>query len=260
MDGKIAQTGHNGPPADEDILRQSLLETNGDLVSRVDALMDSMTRTPEVVDASNAGAVGDFIKQLTGANKESDSRRKATKEPYLAGGRTVDGFFKSLDSKLLDAKKKMENRLDVHLRAVAEAERKQREEEARLQREEAARLQREADEKAASLATETDLDTAVAAEETATQANADAVQAEKSASANAADMSRTRGDYGSVSSLRTFRTFDEKSVKRESLDLETLRDHLPAAALEQAIRSFIKAGGHTLKGVHIFEDTKTVVR
>tara|TARA_R110000868_G_scaffold350642_4_gene611924 strand:+ start:639 stop:1226 length:588 start_codon:yes stop_codon:yes gene_type:complete len=191
--------GHNNPPTDENILRDTLVENNVDLVDRVEALMDSMTRTPAVVGADNAGAVGDFIKQLSAANKEATARRVATKEPYLAGGRVVDGFFKGLGGKVEDAKKDMEARLNIHLRVVA-----------------------------------------------------------AEATAKAADLSRTRGDHGSVSSLRTFWTFSD--VERATIDLEVLRHHIPEEALEKAVRSFVKAGGRELAGARIFEDTKTVVR
>lgn len=38
------------------------------------------------------------------------------------------------------------------------------------------------------------------------------------------------------------------------------QQHLPHAALHQAVRSYIKAGGRDLRGVRIFEDTTAVVR
>ncbi|WP_340152037.1 hypothetical protein [uncultured Sneathiella sp.] len=250
--------GHNNPPTDEDILRDTLVENNVDLVDRVEALMDSMTRTPAVVGADNAGAVGDFIKQLSAANKEATARRVATKEPYLAGGRVVDGFFKGLGGKVEDAKKDMEARLNIHLRVVAAEERAAREEEASIQREEAERAAKEAADKAAAMVTDADVDAAVEAETNAAQAAADSAKAAAEATAKAADLSRTRGDHGSVSSLRTFWTFSD--VERATIDLEVLRHHIPEEALEKAVRSFVKAGGRELAGARIFEDTKTVVR
>jgi hypothetical protein len=81
---------------------------------------------------------------------------------------------------------------------------------------------------------------------------------DKKADANQAELSRTRGDLGSVSSLRTDWVHD--GFDREKIDLEALRQHLPADAIDQAIRSFIRAGGRTLRGTHIFEQTTAVVR
>ena len=81
---------------------------------------------------------------------------------------------------------------------------------------------------------------------------------DKRADANQAELSRTRGELGSVSSLRTDWVHD--SVDRSALDLEALRQHIPADALDTAIRSFVRAGGRTLRGARIFEQTPTVVR
>ena len=50
------------------------------------------------------------------------------------------------------------------------------------------------------------------------------------------------------------------TLDRETIDLEALRPHLPTQALEQAVRSFIRAGGRKLEGVRIFENTGTTVR
>ncbi len=71
-------------------------------------------------------------------------------------------------------------------------------------------------------------------------------------------MSRTRGEYGSMSSLRTSWVFDE--IDRATLDLEALRPYLPTDGLDKAVRAFIKAGGRELKGTNIFETTAAVVR
>ena len=89
-------------------------------------------------------------------------------------------------------------------------------------------------------------------------ASADLVKAAQAAAVKPAELSRTRGDYGAVSSLRTQWVFDE--IDRASLDLEALRFHIPADGLEKAVRSFIKAGGRELRGTRIFETTVATVR
>ena len=100
----------------------------------------------------------------------------------------------------------------------------------------------------------------IEAESAAAQAKADAVKARKAAEAKPADLSRIRGDHGSVMSLRSNWVHDEGSLDRATLDLEGLREHLPVEALHKAIRSYIKAGGRELDGVRIFEQHKTGVR
>lgn len=102
------------------------------------------------------------------------------------------------------------------------------------------------------------MDEAIAAEERRKKAQADAEKAKKEAEAKAAELSRQRGDMGSVSSLRTF--WDFADLDRNALDLEALRQHLPADALEKALRSFIKAGGRELRGARIFQNTQAAVR
>src|SRR3546814_13786914 len=92
----------------------------------------------------------------------------------------------------------------------------------------------------------------------AKRAAAAAAAAEKAANAPAADQSRTRSAHGSVASLRTVWTF--RDLDRVALDLAALRDHLPDSALEQAGRSFIKAGGRKLDGVVIYEDHRSEER
>lgn len=257
-DAAVADLGHNKPPADADPLRERLREDHSALCSRTDELLQAAERAPETVDADNAGKVGDFIKQLTGHMKALDATRVSEKEPYLAGGRNVDGFFNPMKEMLAKAKAVIEARLTAFERVKAAEERRRREEEARRQREEEERLRREAEERAKTLETEADLDGAIAAEEAAKQAEADRVRAEQEAAAKAAELSRTRGDYGSVSSLRTFWDFEVLDIHK--VQLETLRPHLPISAVEQAIRSYVKAGGRDLVGVRIFENTKAVVR
>ena len=102
------------------------------------------------------------------------------------------------------------------------------------------------------------LDVAVQADEAADQAYADSIKAAREAEAKPADFSRTRGDLGSVASLRKFMDF--KIEAYDDIDLEPLRPHIPQSAIEQAIRSFVRAGGRELRAVTIFENTQTVVR
>lgn len=94
--------------------------------------------------------------------------------------------------------------------------------------------------------------------EAAERADKNADKSEEKAHAKPADLSRVRGEHGSVSSLRRFYAF--RNLDRAELDLESLRQHLPIGGLETAVRSFIDAGGTSLRGVEIFEDQTTVTR
>lgn len=252
----LAGFGHNvGDRPLADVLK----EDHADLLTRRDELLAAFQRAPEAIDDPDTnGKMQDFVKQVDACNKRAEALRKDRKEPFLEGGRQVDGFFKGVTDPLGKVKKTLNARITVWLRKVEAEERRRREEEERKAREEAERAAREAAEKAAALAEEEQLDDAIAAEEEA-QAAADAARrAEKDAAAKAAELSRSRGDYGSVGSLRTTWSFEVLDIHQ--VDLETLRPHLPIAAVEQAIRSFVKAGGRELRGVRIFEEKNAVVR
>ena len=246
--------GDNQPP-----LADALRQDHADLIQRRDDLIAAFDRTPESVDdEETAGKVQDFVKQIDAAVKRSEALRKDRKEPYLEGGRQVDGFFKGVSDPLAKASKSLKDRITVFLRRKADAERRAREEAERKAREEAERAAKEAAERAEALANETDLAEAIEAEDEAIAAAEAARKAEKEAAAKAADLSRTRGEYGAVGSLRTTWAFEVLDI--HELDLEAIRAHLPIQAVEQAIRSFVKAGGRELKGVRIFEETNAVVR
>ncbi len=250
--------GHNVPdPAA--VLQDELANRHADLTGRRDELLEAVERVPETIDDEDAAQrCTDFIKQLDACLKNTKAARVAEKEPYLNGGRLVDGWFAKISEPIDKAKAGLASRYTAFLRKKEEAERRAREEEERKARQEAERARREAEEAAAKAQNEVELDQAIAADEAARAAEAEAAKAEKQAGAKAADLSRTRGDYGAVGSLRTVWTF--KDLDRGKLDLEALRAHLPSDALEKAVRSFIKAGGRELAGVEIYEDRTAVVR
>src|SRR5262249_15162854 len=122
-------------------------------------------------------------------------------------------------------------------------------------------LRAAAEAQAASLGEESeeqDLDVAVTTEMQARQAATDAYKAQQAADAKAAELSRSRGDYGAVASLRT--TWDFKDLDKPRIDLEPLPHSLATADIEKAVRHFIRDGGRELRGVTIYENTTTQVR
>ena len=249
---------HNRPPSPGDGIHAMLEMDNGALLRRRDELLAAVQRVPaEVGDQETAWRVADLIKLFMACMKSAEAERVATKEPYLESSRAVDGFFKAITEPLDKAKRAIEARLTLWQRKVAEAERRRREEAERIAREEAKRKRREA-EAAIEAANMDTLGAAIQADEDARQAEADAETARKAAAATPAELSRERGELGSVASLRTF--FDFADLDRATLDLEALRSHLPQDGLEKSVRSFIKAGGRELRGCRIFENTSTVVR
>lgn len=246
--------GHNEAPLDE-----LLFEESADLRARRDELIASAERAPATIDDEEVcGKTADLVRLMSACIKGAEAARVARKEPFLASGRLVDAHYKRITDPLDKTKRTVEMRITTYQRAKAETERRAREAEARRQAEEAERQRREAEAAAANAQEEEDLIDAIAAEEGARQAEADAATAQKAALVKPADLSRSRGDYGAVASLRTF--WDFTALDRDTIDLDALRAHLPIDAVEKAVRSFIRAGGRELRGVKIFENTATSVR
>lgn len=257
MSVNLAETpGSNlGPQSEAEALQDRLAEKHAALADRATELLGAEERLPAIENDDAAGKVGDYVKLVAAAVKAATAARVAEKEPFLAGGRTVDGFFASrMIDPLGQLKFRVENKLGAYLRAKADRERREREAEAARLAVEAAKREAEAlaaMEAAKAPIAETALDAALEAQ----QASA---AADKAAAAKPADMARTRGDYGSVATLRQEWTFAD--LARAELDLEALRQHIPADALERALRSFIKAGGRTIRGARIFQTETAMVR
>lgn len=237
--------GHNAPPSPIEELRTELELETVKLRARRDDLLAGADRLPEAIeDEDTAGRVTEFVRLVNACAKAAEDERKRRKEPFLEMGRAVDGFFRAITDPLASAADKGKRLLTAYQRRKAEEERRRREEEARKAAEEAARI-------AAEMQSAEDLDAAIAREQ-------QAKEAEKAAAAKAAEMSRTRGDYGAVASLRT--VWVGEIVNRDQLDLEALRPHLATDALQRAVNAFVRAGGRQLRGAKIYEQSQTVVR
>ena len=285
MTDQTPGAGHNVPPGDD--LEERRRTIHDDLGSRFaallanrDAVLDECGGVPDVIeDDETAGNVGDLIKKLNGYMREAEGSRKSEKEPYLEGGRLVDGFFNQITSKLKTSKTLIQGRLTQYQRMKAEEARRKAEEEARKAREAEERRRREEEEariKAAALeaaaseakepeaeapmseAAEQQMAKAETAGALADQHRADAVQADRKAAAKDADHSRTRGDFGSTSSLRA--RWDFEIENPAELDLNDLRPFFRPDDIAHAIRSYVRQGGRDLPGVRIFKQTTSVVR
>ncbi|MGH7746566.1 MAG: hypothetical protein ACREQ5_17670 [Candidatus Dormibacteria bacterium] len=241
-------------------LRENLAEQFRELMERADKLLEAEIRVPaEVPDDETAGKVTDFIKQITAATKTAETHRVGAKQPHIDSGKAVDGFFKGISDPLEALKGRLNARLTKYLRAKEEKERQRRLEAERAAAAEAERLRQEALAAEAAVQTPAQLDTAIVKDNSAQKAEADLAKASKDAGAKAADLSRTRGDLGAVSSLKTF--WDFRNLDYDKIELEKLRHHLPRASVEQAVRSFIRAGNKagSINGVDIFENTRAAV-
>jgi len=252
----IAGIGHNRPgiPTPE-VLRELLVEECADLTKRRDDLIAAGERIPTVIETDEiSGKISDFTKQVAAAIKSAESRREAAKEPALAAGRAVDGYFKTISDPLAGLKRKLQGLLDDYLTKKAAEERRHREAEARTA--EAERQRKEAEALAAVQAQPTAV--AEAKIDDAIQAQTKADETAQAATARPSELVRVRGDFGALASLRT--TWEAEIEDPDKIPLDTLRPYIARDALEKAIRGFVKVGGRELAGVRIFQKSSAVVR
>lgn len=291
MDTITAPLGHNNPPDIIEALREQLVETHDPLVRRQAELLGMSDRLPSACDDDEtAGKLADAIKTCTAFTKNADAARVSAKEPHLAAGRAVDGFFKKLADPVDTLKNRMNALLTAFQRKKADEERRRREaeaaeqrriaaEEARLARAAAAkaaeekRLAEEAERKAREANTAAEREAARLAKESADQAAAEAREAKDKAAAakqdaqtakdeskvRAAELTRERTDLGVVASLRTtwaFEVEDADAVPRLYLSVNE-------GSIRAAIKSSTTKDGKCplkIPGVRIYEKQESVVR
>jgi hypothetical protein len=242
--------GGNFPPNDSENLKQTLGESNADMIARARELYEIAKNTaPTCEDEETASLITDRVKMIASCKKSLEAKRVEAKEPYLTLERTVDGYFKPITEGLDNAKRKLESVLGVWLQRKAAEERRRREEEAARQRQEAeaaaveaARLEQQARE-----AHDAEMQTLAAAsqkqaEQKLTEAvvvEKQAVKSEQAAQARPSQLAATHGDYGSRSSLRTVKV--ARIVDRAQLGLGPLGPHLSEAHIQIALNSWMKA-------------------
>jgi len=201
---------------------------------------------------------------------EAAERRRKAEEEAAEQGRKRDAAVaeaKRAERELEKRRKEAEeqeriNRLAEERRRDEEAEaaeqrRKQAERDQKEAEREAERKRQEA-ERADKQATRVEAKAERAVDEAQRQETAAEAKETKVVTAKPGEFGKVRGDFGALGTLRQFWT--HANIDRDALDLESLRQHIPMAALDQAVRSFIDAGGRELVGVDIYEDNRTQVR
>jgi hypothetical protein len=213
-------------------------------------------------------------KERIAREREAEARRVAEAEERRKREET-ERAAAAEEQRRRDAAAAEAKRAEDAARAAAESAARKRNEKARAEAEaEAKRLAEEArraqekrrqEEEAAADERRKREETARAAEARAADERA---AAEAAAAVPAASLTTTRSS-NAQSGLREF--VDYRDVNRETIDLDRLRSHIPADALEQAIRSYIGANSDSIKdeiknrrqpirGVIFFINQRTQVR
>lgn len=267
---------HNKPPTDLELLVIRLGKDHADLTKRQVDLLDAETRMPTAItDDAAAGKAGDFMVQLQTAIDEAEKRRRAEQSPFEQMVSSARNFFVMLADPLAAAKTRVNDRAKAYqrdkadrLRREAEEKRKAEEAEAKRKREEAqkaedeARAQLAAAKKAETPAERDALldsaDRSFVASQDARRAVATAqVGAERATrvvEASKPDLTRTRGSYGSVQSLR-------RDWKIEVTNLDLVAKRYLVFDEAAAMRDVRKAEGKiTIRGCKITETDTLAVR
>jgi hypothetical protein len=249
--------GDNMPPeplaqGSEVELATALSGQNLDLTARVaeiERAVDDPARLPDVVtDEEQAGRIAEFVRQCTAEEKKAATRHDDAKRPYLTLGKLVDGFFGGYARRLKEAKAKAQHRLTVYL---AEKDRRAREEHAAEQRRHAEAQRQAAEEQRRK------------AEAAARRPFGAPPLPVPTPVAPAAPVPppapvQVRGSYGAVTGLVTKPDFEIEDIAQ--IPLNKLRPYIPRAAIEQAIRAFMRAGGTELKGVKFVDRVQARTR
>lgn len=255
-----AGIGHNsGDPAplaviDLDKLRAGLTDRYMGLAGKVEAHEAAQERFSKanpkgIDDEDTAGRIADWIKQITGLSSTLDDTRKAEKASVLEAGRTIDGFFGSMGERLAQIKAGGLKALTDYSVLKAERRRAELAAEAKRQAAEAERLAAQAEvQQSVTLEAE-----AVAAEQRSVDLQAAA------ASAPVAELSRTRGDFGSTSSVRTTWTYEIDDISKVPTQYLMLNEPMVRAAIKTALK--LKGVPQiTIPGLRIVSEQKAVVR
>lgn len=114
---------HNWASLDEAELTALLPERHADLLARRDALLAAMARVPDPLDTPDAVArARKFAVLLRAARGAADATRKDDKQPFIAAGKRVEAFFKSVTAPLDEALRELQHRLtDARLVAIEQA-------------------------------------------------------------------------------------------------------------------------------------------
>lgn len=259
----VASLGHNKPPIEEQIVIDltDALASEG-LTKRIEDLIASAGRAPDITSDEVAGRYADLIKSMVTAGKAVEAEREKLNRPLLTAQRALKGRADAIVAPLAAAEKGARAEVKAFDDAEANKERKRLAEQTAIEkkaREEAEaerqRLQKIADDnaKADRAATE-------AREATTVEVAAPVVEVEVAyvPAAPAPQRSVIQGDMGAKVARVT--TWKHRIVSVRQLPDSILKHAKVIEALDKVIAAQVRGGTREMKGCEIFSETGTAIR
>jgi hypothetical protein len=216
------------------------------------ALDANIAAHPEIEDDEVLATIAENMRLAAALGRTAEERRVQHKDPFLEGGRVVDGWFKRFRAPLDKAMAPVQAAMDAYgarklarQQAEAEAQRKSAQAEADRAIARASEALRQGG--SASAALDLAADAALRAEE-----------AEERTHARPADLTRTYSDFGAVASVRQkwkWRVVNAAAVPREYLMIDDDLVKVAAKKRDSAGKPVVM-----IPGIEFYAETKMGVR
>jgi hypothetical protein len=262
IDNPRVAMGDNRPPIEEQVvidLAEALADEG--LTSRIDSLIASAERAPEITTPEIAGRYADLIKQMVSASKGVEAEREKLNRPLLTAQRALKGRADAIVAPLQDAERTARARVKAYDDAEREKERERQRIAFQAAENERLRLQAIADEVARKererLQAEEDARAAKEKREAvAVEVAAPVIEVAPEPVAEAAPT--VQGDYG-AKLVRTT-TWKHRIVSVRQLPDAILKHAKVVEAIDKVIAAQVRGGTREMKGCEIFPETGTAIR
>jgi hypothetical protein len=257
-----AVIGSNRPPIDEQVvidLAEALVAEG--LTKRIEDLLASFGRAPEITSPEIAGRYAEIIKQMVAAQKAVEAEREKLNRPLLTAQRALKGRADAITAPLKEAETVARARLKKFDDHIAELERQREAEAQRIAEQERQRLQAIADQEAQKerdrlQAIENERAAAEAREAAVVEVQAETVEVAVEVTTNAGPIAQ--GDFGAKVSRTT--TWKHEIISVRQLPDSILKHAKVVEAIDKVIAAQVRSGTREMKGVRIFAETGIAIR
>lgn len=248
----VPKTDNLPPPL---VTRDQLAVDFAHFSASIVELEDGCKVAPTILeDDEDLAQITRLATSVISLQKKIEGARKETVQPFLDAESTVNDFLKrELPLRLSTLKTALEASATAYQRKKSQREQARRDADAAAAR----RLVDEAAAKVTEAVKAGNVQAATAAVKQADTLTTFANKASAAAAAPVNSMAKVSTDAGSASLVDNW-TFDELNL--DTVDLVALRPFFPRAAVEQALRAFIKSGRREIAGARIFNDNKSRFR